>query len=348
MAWAIAAGGACLVSGVATWLLARYRGRWSVLDPVNARSLHTVPVPRTGGIAILLGIVFVALWVFPGRLETVPILSLELLIMAGLLVAAVSLIDDFVHLGVTLRLVMQFVAALLVVAAGLRTGLLIPVGLGGLWVIAFTAVVTVLFVMWMTNLYNFMDGLDGLAGGMTVIGFGTFAFLGAAAGHPVYALFNAGVSGAGLAFLAFNFPPARIFMGDVGSASLGFIAAVMMLWAERNGVFPIWVGVAVFAPFIVDATWTLVRRSFRGSRPWQAHREHFYQRLVLGGWSCRKTLICEYFVMLGSALLGIFLELSRRPTLQYALLGGMAVLYLALIVGVESWDWHRRRSGAVF
>jgi UDP-N-acetylmuramyl pentapeptide phosphotransferase/UDP-N-acetylglucosamine-1-phosphate transferase len=173
------------------------------------------------------------------------------------------------------------------------TGWPLPAGL--------SLTLTALFVVWMINLYNFMDGMDGLAGGMTVFGFGALAVLGWRGGDPSFASAAAVTAAAAGGFLTSNFPPARIFLGDVGSSSLGLLAAGLSLIGTQRGLFPLWVAWLAFSPFIVDATWTLLRRLHAGERVWQAHRSHHYQRLVLAGWSHRKTLLRSWVLMAGCA-----------------------------------------------
>ena len=329
--WLTAAGGALVLSAAVSYALSRYRGRRAILDPINGRSLHVVPVPRMGGTGILLGIVLAAGLVLVQGTGDAPLLSLALITISFLLVVAVSLLDDVRGVGVIARLAGHLSAAALVVAAGL---ILNRVSIGHDWVslgVVAGSVVAVLLIVWLTNLYNFMDGMDGLAAGMGVFGFGAFAGLGLLAGNNGFALFNAGIAASCCGFLLSNFPPAKIFMGDTGSASLGFLAAVMMLWANHQGLFPVWIGILVFSPFIVDATWTLARRVLRGRKPWQAHREHFYQRLVLGGWSQRKVLGGEYVLMAICALFAIALESSDTVAVRCALLGALTALYLGLI-----------------
>jgi UDP-N-acetylmuramyl pentapeptide phosphotransferase/UDP-N-acetylglucosamine-1-phosphate transferase len=116
-------------------------------------------------------------------------------------------------------------------------------------------------------------------------------------------------------------------MGDVGSSSLGFLAAGLSLWADRSGLFPIWVSVLVFSPFVVDATATILRRAIRGERVWAAHRSHYYQRLVLLGWGHRRTVLCEYLFMMGAALSAVCAWRWFSPTLQLIVLLAWAAVY---------------------
>jgi UDP-N-acetylmuramyl pentapeptide phosphotransferase/UDP-N-acetylglucosamine-1-phosphate transferase len=325
---------AFLASAVVSEALSRYRGRWALLDRPNERSLHAVVTPRSGGLGILAGLA--AGVAVAGQALGSPDVAWG--VAAFLLVALVSFADDIWRLPAGLRFLVQLAAAgLLIYAAGLA-----PVALGLLpglslmspaWLIP---LLCVLFVVWMVNLYNFMDGMDGFAGGMAVIGFATLAVLGLLAGSPAYALANALVAVAAAGFLPFNFPPARLFMGDVGAGSLGFLAASLLLVAEREGLFPLWIGLLAFSPFVMDATWTVVRRALQGKRPWQAHREHFYQRLVGMGWSHRRTVLWAYVLMLKCSLIALACFCFTAIEVQGGLLGLAAVVYLTLIAYVNA------------
>jgi UDP-N-acetylmuramyl pentapeptide phosphotransferase/UDP-N-acetylglucosamine-1-phosphate transferase len=178
----------------------------------------------------------------------------------------------------------------------------------------------------MVNLYNFMDGMDGFAGGMAVFGFGAMAVLGWQGGDAGFALANAAIAAAAAGFLLFNFPPARIFLGDVGSATLGLLAAALSLLGSQRGLFPLWVAWLAFSPFIVDATWTLLRRLVRGERVWQAHRSHHYQRLVLAGWSHRRTVSLSYVLMAACAATAVAGQ-GMNAGDQLRLLAAWAIIY---------------------
>ena len=251
----------------------------------------------------------------------------------SLVLAVVSFLDDRSGVGVRWRFAVHLAAALgLIVLVGLPAGLSLP---GAVWQPArpLLTVLTVLFCVWMLNLYNFMDGMDGFAGGMTVAGYGTLALLGALGGDVAYAAVAALPAAAALGFLAFNFPPARIFMGDTGAATLGFLAAGLILHGERTGLFPFWAGLLAFAPFIVDATATLLRRLAHGERVWEAHRSHYYQRLVRVGWGHRRTVLAEYALMAVCA--AVALGGPRLPAAgQWLLLAAVALLFAGLAAGV--------------
>jgi UDP-N-acetylmuramyl pentapeptide phosphotransferase/UDP-N-acetylglucosamine-1-phosphate transferase len=322
-----------------TRLLCSPASRLYHLDHPNERSLHAEPLPRTGGLAIfgsvLLGIIVTVALGDGAIFQANGILWI---LSMALLVGAVSFWDDRTDLSPGLRLGVQALAAGGVTWGAGLTVTTIPVPLLGSLALGWLAVpVTMLFLMWMANLYNFMDGMDGFAGGMTVIGCGLLGYFGWQAHHPVIAVIATLQSAAAAGFLIHNFPPAKIFMGDVGSVSIGFLAAALIVLGCRDGVFDLWVPLIVYSPFILDATVTLVRRALRHEKVWEAHRDHYYQRLVLSGWGHRRTVLAEYGVM---ALCGGFALLYQYAADEWQLvvLGawGMTFLSLALAVrGVE-------------
>ncbi len=313
---------AFVVAWVATWLLVRVGTRLRLVDTPNERSLHDRPKPRSGGLAIVAGIL--AATGAGLAIDAVPQVWLVVL-AATAPVAIVSYIDDRIGVPPALRLPVHLVAAAALVAVLTPTRLALP-GLDAAVPAWLAMPVAGLAVVWMTNLYNFMDGIDGIAGGMAVLGFVTLAGFGLAGGAPGYALAMLAVAAAAGGFLWFNFPPSRLFMGDAGSSTLGFLAAAGGLWGADAGLFRIWVPLVVFAPFIVDATATLLRRLARGDRVWQAHREHYYQRLVLSGWSHRRTTLAYYGAMVAAAAAaGAAAALPPGPA--WAVLGLLAAGY---------------------
>jgi len=175
--------------------------------------------------------------------------------------------------------------------------------------------------------------MDGFAGGMAVFGFGALGWLGWLGDDPGFALANGILVAAVGGFLLHNFPPARIFLGDLGSAILGMLAATFSLIGTQRGLFPFWVAWLAFLPFIVDATWTLLHRLVRGERIWKAHRSHHYQRRVLMGWSHRRTVLWSYLLMAACAATAVAApDMGVRD--QWLLLGAWAIVYL--FIGVRT------------
>jgi UDP-N-acetylmuramyl pentapeptide phosphotransferase/UDP-N-acetylglucosamine-1-phosphate transferase len=307
--------------GVLRLLMARF-GRVA-LDRPNERSLHEQPVPRTGGIAVLAGTA--------GSLAFgVGSLWLPIVLAAGL--AVLSFVDDVRGLHTAMRLAAHLAAAGLVVWYLLSP--MQPLAL----------VLLALAVAWITNLYNFMDGSDGLAGGMALIGFGAYALAAALAGHVPLAALDIALAASAGAFLLLNFPPARIFLGDVGSVPLGFLAAALGLAGWRDDVWPLWFPLLVFAPFIGDATLTLLRRLARGERVWRAHREHYYQRLVRMGAGHRGAALTGYALMVVCALAALYAR-GAVPAVQVAAVGAAVIVLVAAAVWIDvRWARHLRRA----
>ena len=291
-----------------------------ISDIPNERSLHSELVPRTGGIALMAGILsgwMMLIKVWPWWI-VLPALGLFVL----------SLLDDMRDLSPKTRLIGHFLAALAVLWGA---------GVGWLWLLP-----VLLFVVWMTNLYNFMDGSDGLAGGMTFFGFSFYGIAGLMNGNDTLAMMSFTVSVAGLAFLFFNSHPAKIFMGDAGSIPLGFIAAAFGVWGWQQSYWPLWFPLLVFSPFVVDATVTLLVRVRRRENLTQAHRSHYYQRLVLLGWGHRNTALFEYMLMFAagiSALWGIGLDGAGQ--------GNLLAWWGAIFLGLSMWVDRRWRQHQV-
>jgi UDP-N-acetylmuramyl pentapeptide phosphotransferase/UDP-N-acetylglucosamine-1-phosphate transferase len=334
----LAIGLAFVIAALITGYLCHPGTKFYRLDHPNARSLHVNPTPRGGGLGIVVGILVSAtLLVAFGEDSNA---ELDWLAAAALLVAVVSLVDDWLSIHFGVRIVVHLTAAGLLVWDGFWLhSVVLP---GETWALSdlVTIGLSLLFIVWMTNLYNFMDGMDGFAGGMAVIGFGTFGLLGWSAGAELFSALSLLLAAAAVGFLLFNFPPARIFMGDVGSSFLGFVAAAFMLWADRDGVFPLWVGMLVFSPFIVDASVTLVLRVLRGERFWEAHKTHYYQRLVQLGWGHRGTVLWEYLLMI---LCGLSAVLSQRllPLGQWFVIVIWLIAYLSIMLVVHHLEARR-------
>jgi UDP-N-acetylmuramyl pentapeptide phosphotransferase/UDP-N-acetylglucosamine-1-phosphate transferase len=289
--------------------------------------------------ALYLGVLIFGVlgWIRSSNGEAIPeigLIGLWILSLTGA-ICLVSFIDDRRGLPIAVRFGIHLVAtAILVIGSGF---MLPSTAVPMLGVISWgwlAAPITILFLVWMGNLYNFMDGMDGFAGGMTVIGCGLLAYLGWQAHHPVISVIATLQSAAAAGFLVHNFPPAKIFMGDVGSVSTGFLAAALIVLGCRDGVFDLWVPVIIFSPFICDATVTLIRRAFRHEKVWEAHRDHYYQRLVLSGWGHRRTVLAEYGVMV---LCGGFALLYQYASEEWRLviLGAWGMLFLSLALGVK-------------
>ncbi|MBU0689951.1 MAG: glycosyltransferase family 4 protein [Gammaproteobacteria bacterium] len=300
-------------------------GGW-LQDVPNARSLHAVLVPRSGGIAIWAGIL--SGWALVSHAVAWWLLSPLIILFC------VSLLDDVRGLPVRPRLLSQFIAASLMLAG---SGFLAQQGL-------MSALVMLLFTVWLTNLYNFMDGADGLAGGMTLFGFSCYGAAALLAQNDAMAMLSLSVGAAALGFLCFNFPPAKMFMGDVGSIPLGFLVAALGLWGWQQDCWPVWFPLLVFSPFLVDASVTLARRTWRGARITEAHREHYYQRAIRMGRTHREVALVEYMLMLGCGGTAL---LALHGGYVWQVMAVWVCIYTSLMLPLDAaWKRHEREQHA--
>ena len=304
-----------LISAVVIALARRWGdGSWFV-DRPNERSLHAAPTPRLGGIGIALAVAAVAplLWAAP----------LDVALALAAILAAISLADDARSLPMFVRLIAHFAAAAIIAATLLGEPARAPD--------AIVFALAVVAIAWMTNLFNFMDGADGLAGSMAAIGFGAFAIAAWRAGAAPLALAAAALASASTGFLVHNFPPARVFLGDGGSIPLGFLAGALGLQGIVQGAWPRWCPLLVFSPFIVDATATLAKRALQGKKFWRAHREHAYQFLALSGWG-RGRLLFAAWILMAAASASALGALGAASEVQLGILLGWAAVYASLLI----------------
>lgn len=252
-----------------------------LLDVPNERSMHAVPTPRGGGLPIA---VFLAVAVAVAAGPARPVAGL---LQGGLvlLVAAVGMVDDLRSLPWRTRMAVHLVAA---VGAVLLWGSLTDLAIGGADRVVPAPMALALMLVWtvgLLNAYNFMDGIDGIAGVQAMAAGATWAALAALGGADGLAPAMASVAGAAAGFLAWNWHPARIFMGDVGSTALGYTFAVLpAIGVARGTVDPPtapWVALGAVFPFVYDAVSTFVRRAIRRENVFAAHRTHTYQLLAV-------------------------------------------------------------------
>ncbi|ANC04446.1 glycosyl transferase [Pseudomonas putida] len=267
---ALALVGAAALTGT----VRRYAIRKSVLDIPNERSSHSVPTPRGGGVAIVVAFIAATLLLF--AFGNVSLATTSALVLGGAGVAVLGFYDDLGHIPARWRLLGHFLAGIWIV---FNLGGLAPITLWGeasnLGFIG--SLLAVVFLVWMLNLYNFMDGIDGLASSEAVfvgLSGGLIYFL---SGHGGLAGLSFALAASGAGFLLWNFPPAKIFMGDAGSGFLGVVMGTMALIAGWTSPDFFWCWVILLGVFVVDATVTLLRRLMRGEKVYEAHRSHAYQ-----------------------------------------------------------------------
>ncbi len=321
-ALAAAAGlGLVLGAGGGAYMLARGRP----VDVPDGRRLHTRPTPRGGGVGIALAGVAV-LPIAVGLADGDDAHRLLVLVLTWALPnALMGMIDDHRPLPTTAKLMVQIALATLAAAMGLCLDRLAVPPFGEVALGHFAVPCSVLWLVWMANVFNFMDGMDALAaqcGALFFAGLGTLALL---AGSGGLAILAAGAGAAHLGFLRYNRPPAKVFMGDVGSLFSGAVLGglALALSSSRADV-PFLAPVALLSSFLFDATFTVLRRAARGLalRP---HRTHFYQRLVLAGWPQRRVRGLYVALTAASIATGMVVYLGP-PGLQLAMLVGLGAL----------------------
>ena len=294
-----------VLAALLTYVIRDIAIKKAIVDIPNQRSSHTVPTPRGGGLAIVVVFYLGLVWLYSnGVVET----SLFYAMLTALPVAATGLLDDLLDLSASKRLVIQSLSA----AAALYF-------LGLPW---YQAPAALFVIVWFTNLFNFLDGIDGYVGIETLfISLAGFYFF----HHPLFLVLAAAAAG----FLPFNWQKASIFMGDVGSTFIGFVLAVFVLY-ESKTLHDIFVWFLLTSPFWFDATYTLLRRLFKGEKVTQAHRKHLFQRAVRSGLS-HETVTLGLLVM----DLSIFiLVLSMDHNLWFALLA-IVFLFICVVYMIE-------------
>jgi UDP-GlcNAc:undecaprenyl-phosphate GlcNAc-1-phosphate transferase len=336
---------AFVLSYAGTMLLLKVRLRRSFIDVPNERSSHETPKPRIGGIAMV-GACIVVLTVL--LIEAPSTHAFLPLLLGGSLVFAAGVLDDRRSVPAWVRLGVQLVASILVIASGnIVHHIYLP--LVGTMELGVTAIpFTMLFVVASINFYNFVDGIDGLAAGSAFI---TAVFLSLIAymlGHPGLGLVCLALAGVALGFLQFNFPPSKLFMGDSGSTFLGFAFAYLAVTGNQlQPEIPFFIPVLILSSLYLDAGLTLARRALRGERIFQPHHTHYYQRLLSLGLNHKQVTVLEYALttMLGASALVFFKAGGFFPAFLLACWIAVFTVLILKIRSLERGDrlfWERR------
>jgi Fuc2NAc and GlcNAc transferase len=325
----VIASGALALSAVLTRVVLQLASRHGLLDLPNERSSHTTPTARGGGIAIVIasGIALVLLGI---RAAVEPALILALL-GGGAAVAIAGFIDDRRRLSASTRLLVHLLAALaaLVTLGGLPAieigNHLVRFGWGGY-------VLGTLAIVWVLNLFNFMDGIDGIAAAEALFLVAAGTLLSRVSATGITASYGAIVFGAAcLGFLIWNWAPARIFMGDVGSGYLGYVIAVLAIASARDNPATLLSWLILGGVFFCDATVTLIRRLIRRDRVYQAHRSHAYQRLARR-WHSHSRVTIAVMAINVCWLLPCALFATTHPQLAiWSTIGALAPLILLVL-----------------
>ncbi len=295
-----------------------------MFDHPGERHSHTRVTPRGGGAGLVLAFLAASLLLTgPDKPE-----SWTLCMMPGVIVIAVlGAIDDHRSLNILLRLFVQLAVS---------TGLVVCAAYAG-WIEGVVPMVLAgLFLVWMTNLYNFMDGSNGMAALQGLFAGLVLFFLFQVAGDSFFATLGLLLAACCAGFLPWNTGRAKVFMGDVGSLALGFVLAALLVYGTGSGKFGIPVALMVLLLFLTDSTMTLLARVIRGERWYNPHRQHLYQRLIAHGWTHGQVALLYQAVNLAFVLPGIVIAV-RVPTSAWA------VALAEIIVGLVIWYLLVRR-----
>jgi Fuc2NAc and GlcNAc transferase len=318
---------------ITAYLGVHYFRKWGLsrnfLDIPNERSSHTEPMPHGAGLVIV--VICLALYV-PISIYVLGDFSWGY--FAGALsIALISFVDDLHGIPFVWRLLVHCLAAVFLIV-DLETWHGITM-LGRLSLGWWGYAITFIWIVWMVNSYNFMDGIDGLAGLQAVVAGAGWMLLGLLLDMPAIYLYSGIIAASSLGFLMHNWNPAKIFMGDVGSAFLGFTFASLPLLGRESAIrysdlLPI-AAVLFLWFFLFDSVITLVRRAIRGERIWLAHREHLFQRLVSTGMTHRKVTVI-YGVLASLLSLSVLASVQFREDIGLAMFPVVFVLTAILVI----------------
>jgi UDP-N-acetylmuramyl pentapeptide phosphotransferase/UDP-N-acetylglucosamine-1-phosphate transferase len=320
--------GVFVASLVGTRLILKVLRDRAILDHPNERSSHSTPIPKGAGIAVIPCII--AAWVLTAW-GTPEAAVTQILIAAALILALLSWFDDLRELNPIFRLGGQVLAVAFVFLSADGVAFFREPFFGGLLPPGLDMVAAGLLWVWFINLFNFMDGIDGIAGVEAAsIGVG-IALVSVAAGlSDVFGTFGLAIAAASLGFLIWNWHPAKIFLGDIGSVPMGFMLGGLLLWLAANGQW----AAALILPlyYLADSTITLLKRFVRGEKVWQAHRQHFYQQALANGLSHDHVVRHVLFVDL--VLIALAIAAARGWVGAALISAPILVLWLLVYLGI--------------
>ena len=331
---------ALVLSYVGVGRLRRWAERGQLLDFPNERSSHTRPTPLGGGLVIVIlstaGLIFA--WL---RYPATSPAALVAYLVGAWLIAGVSWLDDLRSLPNRVRFAAHALGAILAVLAFgysrvVSIPLVTPLDLGWVGLVA-----TFVWIVGLTNAYNFMDGVDGIAGGQAVVAGLAWSILGWLSDQPLVGILGLLLAASSLGFLGHNWPPARIFMGDVGSAFLGYTFAVLPVIAAQHNPRLALAGPLLVWPFVFDTAFTFLRRLRNRENVFAAHRSHLYQRLVIAGYSHRTVTLLYSGLAAAGGVLALLWTLDTPGS-------GLAIVLSMPVLGLGLWTYvvygERRRS----
>ena len=325
-----------------TFVLVPVIRKWAIAsghyDAPGERKIHKYPVPRLGGVAIWLGFMLALGIIALLKWETTLGAAMPGILLGGLIIFILGLLDDLKNLSPYVKLAVQFIAALTAFSLGVEvTSLDLP---GSLLLIlnALSLPVTVLWIVGLANSLNFIDGIDGLAGGVTVLSALTLAVIATFTDQPSAALLASLLAGASLGFLAFNFHPARIFMGDSGALFCGFLlACISITGVLKTKVVVMLLPLCILCVPILDITYSTFRRLLRGQSPFKADADHLHHQFLKAGMTQIKAVTYFYSAcIIGGLITVIYVNKAENYLPIYlGLLAGLLAIGTLLVLGVR-------------
>ena len=313
----------CVLTGLAAW----YARRSGMVDHPGERHSHAVATPRGGGIGIILALLIASPLLIGGGDET-----WGKCVLPGLLVLAIlGWRDDHASLSARFRFFVQLAASIYLVACAVNNGWIQGAG---------SILLVVLFLVWMTNLYNFMDGSNGMAGLQGVFCGAVLFCLFDFAGQHNLALASAFIAAGCAGFLPWNLGNARVFMGDVGSISLGFVFGALLVIGVGNQAFSLPVALMVMLVFVIDSTLTLIGRVLKREQWYNPHKQHLYQRLIARGWTHGRVALFYQAINLALVVPGIVVAVNY-PALAWV------VAMILILVFTIAWYLLIKRNGVL-
>jgi Fuc2NAc and GlcNAc transferase len=310
--WIMVAIAVALVSFLACWLAMKLAQRSGMIALPGERQSHLKATPTGGGLGMIITMLIISLVI--QHFQDLPVYWWLNMLPGIVLLALVGWLDDKRPVSATIRLLVQFTVSLYLLLCMRFLGPAINAGMIGITVIA---------MVWLMNLYNFMDGSNGMAGFQGLFCSLVFAVLFQLGGHSSMAMIALVVAAACIGFLPLNFPVAKVFMGDVASVPLGFIFAAFSVYGIYQGIFAFWAAVLIMSVFLVDASLTLAARVIQREQWYTAHKQHVYQRLIEQEWSHSQVLIAYQAINVVMVLPAIVL-VTMYP--QYAIVTTLLML----------------------
>ena len=325
--YTIAFGLSLAISMVATPWAKKISFKLGAIDYPKDRGIHKKPMPRMGGIAIVLGFMVTVL-ILIGFVEEIEMRQFGGLIAGSLIIAVLGMVDDVKNLRASFKLAVQIIAALVVVFSGVRIHIVLwPVTA---YLQTFSIPITMIWIIGVTNAVNLIDGMDGLAAGVSSIAALSLMVLCIMTGSEAAVVLTAALAGACLGFLPRNFNPAEIFMGDTGATFLGFVLAVTSIMGVFKGyaILAVVLAILCLGLPIFDTLFAMGRRIANHRPIMQADRGHLHHRLIDKGYSQRQAVIILYGISLICGLFAIFMVMRNAGTAAITIITIFALSYL--------------------